>query len=375
MSSFDYDSQDRDSMSRALGLARQGLYSTMPNPRVGCLIVSNGEVVGEGWHRRAGEPHAEILALQQAGARARGATVYVTLEPCSHTGRTGPCCEALISAGVKRVVIGMYDPNPQVSGSGVERIRSSGIEVVGPVLESECLALNPGFVSRMERQRPLVRCKMAMSLDGRTAMAGGESKWITGPAARSDVQRLRARSCAIVTGVSSVHSDDPSMNVREEELGLPEAALAASVQPLRVIVDRNQQLRNCSKMVQSPAGLLVVSAGSSDRDDLSSLGVEQWHLPTPEKQVDLEALLKALAQRGCNEVLVETGPGLAASFLRQGLLDELIVYMAPQLMGSEARPLFNLPIQTMGGRLPLTITDVRAVGTDWRITAHPDPES
>lgn len=362
-------------MARAIHLAEKGVYSTMPNPRVGCVLVNGGEVVGEGWHERAGEGHAEVNALAQAGEQARGATAYVTLEPCSHTGKTGPCCEALVEAGVARVVYAMEDPNPQVSGRGLDHLEAAGVTVSGPVLETEAWALNPGFIKRMESGRPLVRCKMAMSLDGRTAMASGESKWVTGPSARADVQRLRARSCAIITGIGSILHDDSSLTVREDELKLPNAGLAAAIQPLRVVLDSKQQLRPNAKVLQSHARTLVVSARPEPDPVLAEAGVEQMSIPGEDGRVDLLKLLFELGRRQCNEVLVEAGSALAGAFLRRGLLDEVVIYMAPKLMGSEARPLFELPLQSMSAQLPLTITDMRAVGNDWRITARPDPDA
>ncbi len=366
--------EDNHFMSLALRLAEKGRYTTMPNPRVGCVIVREGDLVGQGWHERAGEAHAEIKALADAGDRAQGATAYVTLEPCSHTGKTGPCCEALINAGVTRVVYGMEDPNPQVAGNGLKRLADEGIEVTGPVLEKEAWELNPGFIRRMETGRPYVRCKMAMSLDGRTAMASGESKWVTGPSARADVQKLRARSCAVITGIGSILLDDSSLTVREDELRLESAHEAAQSQPLRVVLDSKQQLRKNHMVVQSPPASLVVSAQPDIDTELSEMGVEQISLPNADGRVDLDELLQELGRRQCNEVLVEAGANLAGAFLRRGLIDELVVYMAPKLMGSNARPLFELPLQTMSAQLPLTISDVRSVGNDWRITARPDPE-
>ncbi|GAA5443321.1 riboflavin biosynthesis protein RibD [Microbulbifer sp. NBRC 101763] len=368
-------------MARAIQLAERGLYTTMPNPRVGCVITdSKGVVVGEGWHQRAGEPHAEIEALRDAGERARGATVYVTLEPCSHTGRTGPCTEALIEAGVSRVIYGMQDPNPRVGGKGLQKLRDANIEVEGPLLEDQCRALNPGFIKRMTLGLPLVRSKSAMSLDGRTAMASGESKWVSGPAARADVQRLRARSCAIVTGVETVRFDNPNLNVRADEMALEllAAEQAAEVQPLRVIVD--SQLRTPAKafILQGDAPTLVCTTERADperRERLERAGAEVIILPQDkEGRVDLLALLEELARRQCNEILVESGATLSGEFLYRGHVDELIVYLAPKLLGSTARPLFELPIERMGSVLPITITDMRAVGHDWRITATTDIE-
>ncbi|MFC6633056.1 bifunctional diaminohydroxyphosphoribosylaminopyrimidine deaminase/5-amino-6-(5-phosphoribosylamino)uracil reductase RibD [Microbulbifer taiwanensis] len=368
-------------MARAIQLAERGLYTTMPNPRVGCVIADDGgEIVGEGWHRRAGLPHAEVEALDDAGERARGATVYVTLEPCSHTGRTGPCADALVEAGVARVVYGMQDPNPTVSGEGLQKLRDAGIEVEGPLLEEQCRALNPGFIKRMTLGLPLVRSKSAMSLDGRTAMASGESKWVTGPAARADVQRLRARSCAIVTGVETVRFDNPNLNVRADEMALEllAAEQAAEVQPLRVIVDSKLRTSPKAFILQGDAPTLVVTTEAADpsrRERLEQAGAEVLVLPAgSDGRVDLLALLQELARRQCNEVLVESGATLSGEFLYRGHVDELIVYVAPKLLGSTARPLFELPIERMGSVLPITITDMRAVGHDWRITATTDIE-
>ncbi|WP_444958689.1 bifunctional diaminohydroxyphosphoribosylaminopyrimidine deaminase/5-amino-6-(5-phosphoribosylamino)uracil reductase RibD [Microbulbifer sp. ZKSA002] len=368
-------------MARAIQLAERGLYTTMPNPRVGCVITDgDGNIVGEGWHKRAGEPHAEIEALSDAGDLAQGATVYVTLEPCSHTGRTGPCAEALVKAGVARVIYGMQDPNPSVSGAGLQILRDAGIEVEGPILEERCRALNPGFIKRMTLGLPLVRSKSAMSLDGRTAMASGESKWVSGPAARADVQRLRARSCAVITGVETVRFDNPNLNVRADEMALEMLAAerAAEVQPLRVIVD--SQLRTPARafILQGDAPTLVCTterAEAERRERIEKTGAEVVVLPhDKEGRVDLLALLKELARRQCNEVLVESGATLSGEFLYRGHVDEIIVYMAPKLLGSTGRPLFELPIERMGSMLPITITDMRAVGHDWRITATTDIE-
>ncbi|WP_444925965.1 bifunctional diaminohydroxyphosphoribosylaminopyrimidine deaminase/5-amino-6-(5-phosphoribosylamino)uracil reductase RibD [Microbulbifer sp. TRSA002] len=368
-------------MARAIQLAERGLYTTMPNPRVGCVITDgDGNVVGEGWHKRAGEPHAEIEALSDAGDLAQGATVYVTLEPCSHTGRTGPCAEALVKAGVARVIYGMQDPNPNVSSAGLQILRDAGIEVEGPILEERCRALNPGFIKRMTLGLPLVRSKSAMSLDGRTAMASGESKWVSGPAARADVQRLRARSCAVITGVETVRFDNPNLNVRADEMALEMLAAerAAEVQPLRVIVD--SQLRTPARafILQGDAPTLVCTterAEAERRERIEKTGAEVVVLPhDKEGRVDLLALLKELARRQCNEVLVESGATLSGEFLYRGHVDEIIVYMAPKLLGSTGRPLFELPIERMGSMLPITITDMRAVGHDWRITATTDIE-
>ncbi len=365
--------EDRGWMARALQLARKGLYSTMPNPRVGCVLVCGGRIVGEGWHVRAGEGHAEVNALAMAGSDARGATAYVTLEPCSHQGRTPPCAQALIDAGVSRVIAAMRDPNPRVDGGGFQRLEQAGITTASGLLEEEAKALNPGFIARMVSQRPLVRCKLAMSLDGRTAMASGESQWITGPDARSDVQQWRAQSCAIVTGVGSILQDDSSLTVRPAELHVDDPELAAEKQPLRVVLDSSLSIPLTAKILQQPGKTLVVTA-HPDREKqnaLQSEGVEVVELPAPDGRVDLVALMTLLGQRECNEVLVETGATLAGSFLQAGLLDELLVYMAPVLMGSAARPLFDLPLGNMSDRIPLTMTDMRGIGQDLRLTAVP----
>lgn len=368
---------DHTFMARALRLAERGLYTTMPNPRVGCVLVKDGEVIAEGWHYRAGEAHAEVHALQQAGDRARGATAYVTLEPCNHRGRTGPCSEALLAAEVARVVFGMEDPNPQVAGTGLERLRAAGVETDGPLLEDDARALNPGFLKRMERNLPYVRCKLAMSLDGRTAMASGQSRWVTGRKSREDVQRLRARSCAIVSGIDTVISDNAALTVRPDELNLVNADDAAVRQPLRVILDSRLRLPRSAELLRHPSPILLIHNGAAENADRLTdwpAHVELLALPDAQSRIDLLAVLGELARRQCNEVLVEAGATLAGSFLRRGLLDELIIYMAPKLLGSSARPLFDLPLNTMSAALPLKIRDMRAVGDDWRITAVPDME-
>lgn len=359
------DVADAGYMGRALMLARRGLYTTDPNPRVGCVVVRDGEIVGEGWHERAGEAHAEIHALRAAGKRARGATAYVTLEPCSHHGRTPPCADALIEAGVARVVAAMEDPNPEVAGTGLRRLREAGIETGVGVLEDEARALNPGFISRMQRQRPFVRVKLATSMDGRTAMASGESKWITGEAARRDVQRWRARSSAIMTGVGTVVADDPSLNVRAFDIGR---------QPLRVVIDANLSMPADAHMLSLEGGTLVVTASDdADRsEELVNAGAEVLCLSSGVNTVDLDRLLHHLALRGINEILVEAGATTCGGLLRAGLVDELVLYMAPHIMGHEARGMFYLPgLNEMAQRQRLVIEDVRAVGEDWRIIARP----
>jgi len=358
-------------MARALELARRGLYSTHPNPRVGCVIVKDGRIIGEGWHVRAGEPHAEVHALRAAGEQARGATAYVTPEPCSHFGRTPPCAEALVEAGVARVVAAMQDPNPQVAGRGLERLRSVGIEVGSGVLEVEARELNVGFVKRMESGLPYVRVKLAMSLDGRTAMASGESQWITGPAARAAVQRLRARSSAVVTGADTVLMDGARLTVRGEELGVaPEQVeLALGRPPLRVLVDGRGRVPLSTPFFQAGPALVVTALETPV--DYAAAGHERLSLPGAGEHVDLVALLRALAERGVNEVLVEAGPRLAGAFARQGLVDEYQIFMAGKFLGSSARPLLDWPLERMAEAPELRIREIRAVGDDWRIIAVP----
>lgn len=358
---------DHEYMARALQLAERGLCTTMPNPRVGCVLVRDGAMVGEGWHEYAGGPHAEVNALQQAGAAARGATAYVTLEPCSHHGRTPPCADGLIAAGVRRVVAAMEDPNPLVAGQGMQRLAAAGVETALGLLRAQAEQLNPGFIRRMRDGRPYVRSKLAMSLDGRTAMASGESKWITGAAAREDVQRLRARSCAMLTGIGTVLADDPALTVR---MALP----GEQRQPLRVVLDPHLSMPPSAQMLSLPGRTLIVTAcnESAPRQALEHAGAEVVLLPHGPDAVDLPAVLQLLAERQVNEVLVETGATLSGSLLRAGLLDELIIYMAPLLMGDQARGLFHLPgLDTMAQRVELEIDEMRAVGRDWRISARP----
>jgi diaminohydroxyphosphoribosylaminopyrimidine deaminase/5-amino-6-(5-phosphoribosylamino)uracil reductase len=358
-------------MARALQLARKGLYSTHPNPRVGCVLVRDGLVVGEGWHVRAGEPHAEVHALRMAGEQARGATAYVTLEPCSHHGRTPPCADALLNAGVARVVAAMRDPNPQVAGTGLARLAAAGVEVVSGVLEAEARALNPGFIKRMETGLPFVRVKLAMSLDGRTAMASGESQWITGPAARAEVQRLRARSSVVLSGADTVLQDAARLTVRGEELGVDaeQTALAVARPPLRVLVDG--ALRVPLDAPFYGAGAVAVASCASEGSELGQAGHRLLSLPGADGHVDLRQLLLQLASEGANEVLVEAGPRLAGAFARLGLVDEYRIFMAPKLLGSSARPLLDWPLERMAEAPELEIVDIRAVGRDWQIIARP----
>ena len=364
---------DLEWMADALRLAKKGLCTTSPNPRVGCVIVKDGVKVGEGWHQKAGEPHAEVHALRVAGDEARGATAYVTLEPCSHYGRTPPCAEGLIKAGVARVVGAVRDPNPSVAGRGYEMLRQAGIEVVESCLEAEATAINAGFMKRMRTGLPYVRVKLAMSLDGRTAMASGESQWITGSAARRDVQALRAQSCAVITGADSVIIDNPSMTVRPDEAGLdiPEGLRR---QPLRVIVDGAHRVSNEATIFDKPGDILIAArtppASPINRD--TSLGALNYWSGERDEHTDIDALLRHLASQGSNEVLIESGAKLTGAFVSAGLVDELIVYCAPTLLGSDARPLLSLPLSEMNQQIRWQWQDVRMIGNDLRLTLHPD---
>lgn len=363
-----FNSEDHKQMARAIHLAERGLFTTDPNPRVGCVVVRDGEVVGEGWHQIAGGPHAEINALNQAAERARGAIAYVTLEPCCHHGKTPPCSEALIEAGVSRVVVAMEDPNPQVAGDGLKQLAAAGIEVESGLMEAQAMALNPGFIKRMHSGRPFVRCKLAMSLDGRTAMASGESKWITSEEARIDVHHLRARSSAIITGIGTVLADDPSLNIR-----LPEYS-GDIHQPLRVVLDPHLSTPVDARMFGLPGRKLIITASDEEeiKEQLDRDDVEVVYMPHGNDSIDLQALMELLAELEINEILLETGATLSGAVLRAGLIDEMVIYMAPKLMGHNARGLFRLPgLDSMEQALDLDITDMRAVGRDWRITAKP----
>jgi diaminohydroxyphosphoribosylaminopyrimidine deaminase/5-amino-6-(5-phosphoribosylamino)uracil reductase len=360
---------DHRFMARALQLAERGLFTTDPNPRVGCVLVKAGEVVGEGWHQRAGESHAEPNALRAAGDRARGATAYITLEPCCHHGRTPPCSEALIAAGVSRVVVAMQDPNPQVAGQGLAQLQKAGIETRSGVMQAQAEVLNPGFIQRMRHGRPYVRGKMAMSLDGRTAMASGESQWITGGEARQDVHRLRARSSAILTGIGTVLADDPSLTARLS--GVSDDEL---LQPLRVVLDSQLQMPVTARMLSQPGCMLVLTVNSDAQKaaDLRDAGAEVEVLASHNGRLDLVAVMDCLARHDINEVMVEAGATLCGALLQAGLFDELVIYMAPLLMGDGARGLLSLPgLQKMADRVELKIDDMRAVGRDWRIRARP----
>lgn len=359
-----FSAVDHGMMARALQLAERGLWTTSPNPRVGCVLVQAGEIVGEGWHEKAGGPHAEVHALLAAGDKARGATAYVTLEPCSHTGRTPPCAEALIAAGVSRVVAAMGDPNPLVAGQGLSLLQVAGIETASGLLEHEAHELNIGFVSRMTRGRPWLRLKAAASLDGKTALNNGISQWITGPEARRDGQYWRARACAILTGIGTVRDDDPQLNVRDVE---------TLRQPLRVVVDSRLETPLTAKILQGGPTLIVAAVNDEKRANLLRLaGSEVLVLPNAAGKVDLKSLLEALAQRGINEVHAEAGFKLNGSLMREGLVDELLLYLAPCLMGHAASGLFNLPELTrLDGKRLLQIRDLRQIGEDIRLIARP----
>ena len=365
---------DAHYMARAIELARKGLYTTHPNPRVGCVIVRDGQIVGEGWHVRAGEPHAEVHALRAAGALARGATAYVTLEPCSHHGRTPPCAEGLVNAGVARVVAAMQDPNPEVAGRGLKRLADAGIEVRCGVLESQARALNQGFLKRMEHGLPFVRVKLAMSLDGRTAMASGESQWITGPAARSAVQRLRAQASVVITGADTVLADGARLTVRADELGLDaeQTALTMSRAPLRVLIDGRLRVPLDAPFFKAGPALVATCVPPAEQ---YRTGPECLVIPGENGQIDLRQLLRALAARDVNEVLVEAGPRLAGAFAEQGLVDEYQIFIAAKFLGSTARPLLELPLTRMSEASELKIIEMRAVGDDWRVTAIPVPSA
>jgi diaminohydroxyphosphoribosylaminopyrimidine deaminase/5-amino-6-(5-phosphoribosylamino)uracil reductase len=359
-----FSAVDHGMMARALQLAERGLWTTSPNPRVGCVLVRDGEIVGEGWHEKAGEPHAEVHALHAAGDKAHGATAYVTLEPCSHHGRTPPCAEALIAAGVSRVVAAMTDPNPLVAGQGLALLQAAGIETASGLLENEARELNIGFVSRMTRGRPWLRLKAAASLDGKTALNNGVSQWITGPDARRDGHAWRARACAILTGIGTVRDDNPQLNVRDVE---------TPRQPLRVVVDSRLETPLDARILQGGTTLIVGAVENVGRiEALRSVGAEVLILPNASGKVDLAALLTALGGRGVNEVHAEAGFKLNGSLLREGLVDELLLYLAPCLIGHEANGLFNLPeLATLDGKRRLQIRDLRQIGADIRVVARP----
>lgn len=412
-----FSALDHLHMAHALRLAGRGLYTTQPNPRVGCVIAHGAEVVGVGWHQHAGEPHAEVLALRAAGARARGATVYVTLEPCAHYGRTPPCALAVVEAGVARVVAATGDPSPKIAGRGFAMLRSAGIEVEVGLLAAPARELNPGFFSRVERGRPWLRLKQAMSLDGRTALANGRSQWITGAAARADVQHWRARSSAILTGSGTVLADDPRLTVRLPHF-LPAAPAVADsatpgadrletagkgllsagsaggegggadfpgaasgpshgvdfMPPLRVVLDGRLRTPAASHVLDGSAPTLLVHAVGAACTDERFARVERTVVAAHDGRMDLPAVLALLGARGCNEVQVEAGPTLGGALFAAGLVDELLLYVAPLLLGDAALPLLHLPpLADMAGRWHLRLVEQRMLGTDWRLRLRPRP--
>jgi diaminohydroxyphosphoribosylaminopyrimidine deaminase/5-amino-6-(5-phosphoribosylamino)uracil reductase len=354
---------DQQHMAEALRLAEKGLFTATPNPRVGCVIVRDGQAAGAGWHEKTGGPHAEVLALRAAGERARGATAYVSLEPCSHHGRTPPCVDALIEAGIARVVAAMQDPNSQVAGSGFAALRAAGIQVESGLMQDEAHALNIGFVSRMSRGRPWLRMKIAASLDGRTALANGQSQWITGPEARRDGHAWRARACALITGIGTVRDDNPQLNVREVE---------TTRQPLKVVVDSRLQLPLSAKLLES--GKVLVAAAVDDKAGIAALqdkGAEVVLLPNARGKVELTELMRELARRELNEVQVEGGSKLNGSLLGEGLVDELLIYLAPGILGDSARGMFSLPeLADLAQKRLVQFTDVRTIGSDIRVLAR-----
>jgi diaminohydroxyphosphoribosylaminopyrimidine deaminase / 5-amino-6-(5-phosphoribosylamino)uracil reductase len=346
-------------MAQALRLAELGLYGVSPNPRVGCVLVRDGQMVGSGWHQKAGCPHAEVYALREAKEAALGATAYVTLEPCSHYGRTPPCAEALIKAGVARVVCATLDPNPQVAGAGLAMLAKAGIAVQSGLMEAEASALNIGFFARMTRGTPWLRSKIGMSLDGRTALANGKSQWITGASARQDVQRWRARSCAVLTGIGTILADDAQLNVR---------GIETERQPLKVVLDSQLRMPHKARVLNGNTLIYTALDDVQKIARLQDLGATVRLMPDMSGQVDLSAMLRDLAHKGCNEVLVEAGSTLNGALLQKGLVDELLLYVAPQLLGDAARGIADLGVlHSLDQRIALKWQDVRQVGSDLRI--------
>lgn len=350
-------------MARAIALAANGRDTATPNPNVGCVIAKAGRILGEGWHARAGEPHAEAMALAACTETPVGATAYVTLEPCSHHGRTPPCADALIAAGLSRVVSALEDPNPLVRGQGHARLRAAGVQVETGLHAVEAAETHRGYLARMSRGRPWMRIKAAASLDGRIALANGESRWITGEEARRDVHALRARSCAMLTGIGTVQRDDPELTVRH---------VACLRQPQRVVVDSRLDLLPSARILVGARTLvLTVNEDRGKRAALTAAGAEVVTVPSVGGKTDLLAVARLLGERGCNEVTVETGARLNASLLQAGVVDEIVLYLAPLLLGNAAQGLFALPaFEKLTQGLRLNVTDVRAVGRDLRVTAR-----
>jgi len=364
----EFSSEDYRYMADALRLAKRGTFTARPNPAVGCILVSpDQQVVGQGWHERAGEPHAEVNAINQAGDLARGATAYVTLEPCGHHGRTPPCTDKLVNAGVSRVVYAVEDPNPAVAGQGASQLKAAGIEVQSGLLADAATELNRGFFTRMQLQRPWVRSKLAVSLDGRTALASGESQWITGPEARLDVHRGRAGSGAVVTGIGTVLQDDPALNARVESEN-------ECLQPLRVVLDSGLKIPPQAKLFREDGPVMVMHCRGSDSAiaALESAGATVVSVAATDGQINLQSALELLAENYINDVWVEAGPGLNGALLEAGLIDELIVYQAASVLGSDARGMFELsPLENMSKRLEFDLIDARRVGNDLRLKYKP----
>ena len=364
MSRAEYSAEDCAYMARALRLAARGRYTAHPNPMVGCVLVKDDNVVGEGWHARTGDAHAEINALQAAGDQARGSSAYITLEPCAHHGKTPPCSDALIKAGVRNVIVALQDPFEGGGERGLKQLDDAGINTRVGLMAAAAAELNAGFLQRVTQQRPFVRMKLASSLDGAIAMASGESQWITGPDARADVQHLRARSGAVMTGIGTVLADDPSLNVRATDIE------TGGLQPLRVILDSQMRMPLAAGMLTLPGWTLVCCAGDHDATALQNAGAEVMSFAGSSGRVDASAVLTELATRGVNDVLVEAGPGLAGHLLEEDLVDELVIYQAPHIMGSQTMRLVNTPSwSSLADRKVLKIKDVRRVGTDMKITA------
>ncbi len=357
-----FSSEDHFYMAQALRLAERGMYSTSPNPRVGCVVVKEGRIVGSGCHEYAGQPHAEINALNVAGLEARGATVYVTLEPCSHYGLTPPCVEALKQAGIAKVIMAMQDPNPVVSGEGRALLKQSGIDVQSGLLETEAQALNIGFFNRMINKRPWIRLKVAASLDGKIALNNGLSQWITGKAARQDGHRWRARSCAIMTGIGTIKADDPQLSVRE---------VKTFRQPLKVVVDRRLETPASARLLDGGNVLIFTAEENAMKAGLlRKKGAQVIGMPDEHNNVDLEKMMHKLADFGINELLVEAGNKLNGALARTGLIDEMVIFLAPHLLGEKALGLINLPeLTSLDQKSSLEIQDLRMVGKDIRIIA------
>ena len=352
-------------MARALQLAERGMYTAHPNPMVGCVLVNDGETVGEGWHEKAGEPHAEINALHSAGDKTRGATAYVTLEPCAHTGKTPPCANALVEAGVTKVIVAMQDPFGEVAGRGIELLQEAGITTEVGLMQPAAEALNAGFISRVTHGRPRVRLKIAASIDGAIAMSSGESQWITGPEARHDVQKLRAESGAVMTGIGTVLADDPSLNVRAPDID------TGGQQPIRVVLDSRLRTPTTANMLSLPGTTLVCCTGDHDATALEDAGAEVRDFGAHGEVVNVFEVLAVLSEMEVNNVLVEAGPLLTGYLLEKDLVDELVIYQSPHIMGSNTRGMFSTPNwSALADRKALDITDVRRVGTDTRITAR-----